>query len=107
MYADVVTGSMQSAIDEVERRREVQLAYNKEQHITPRSIEKIIRERMVEKEQKEEEINYLLTLSKKDVLLPDEKEKIVKRLSKEMREAAKDLDFETATILRDQVKLLK
>jgi len=62
---------------------------------------------MVEKEQKEEEINYLLTLSKKDVILPDEKEKLVKRLTKEMREAAKDLDFETATILRDQIKILK
>jgi excinuclease ABC subunit B len=107
MYADMVTGSMKAAIEEVERRREVQLAYNEKHHITPRSIEKIIRERMVEKEQKEEEINYLLTLSKKDVLLPDEKEKIVKRLTKEMREAAKDLDFETATILRDQIKLLK
>jgi excinuclease ABC subunit B len=107
MYADVITGSMQAAIDEVERRREVQLTYNKKYHITPRSIEKIIRERMVVKEQKEEEINYLLTLSKKDVLLPDEREKLIKKLSKEMREAAKELDFETATILRDQIRLLK
>ena len=107
MYADVVTGSMKAAIEEVDRRREIQLAYNKKYHITPRSIEKIIRERMVEKEQKEEEINYLLTMSKKDVLLPDEREKLVKRLSKEMREAAKELDFETATILRDQINLLK
>jgi excinuclease ABC subunit B len=107
MYADVVTGSMKAAIDEVDRRRDIQLTYNKKNHITPRSIEKIIRERMVEKEQHEEEINYLLTLSKKDVLLSDEKEKLVKRLSKEMHEAAKELDFETATILRDQIRLLK
>jgi excinuclease ABC subunit B len=107
MYADVVTGSMKAAMDEVERRREVQLAYNEKHNITPRSIEKIIRERMVEKEQKEEEINFLLTMSKKDIILPDEREKLVKRLTKEMREAAKDLDFETATILRDQIKLLK
>lgn len=107
MYADVVTGSMKEALDEVERRREVQLAYNEKHHITPRSIEKIIRERMVEEEQKEEELNYLLTMSKKDILLPDEKEKLVKRLTLEMREAAKDLDFETATVLRDQIRLLK
>ncbi|MGA2911394.1 MAG: excinuclease ABC subunit UvrB [Candidatus Levyibacteriota bacterium] len=107
MYADVVTGSMKAAIDEVDRRRDIQLTYNKKNHTTPRSIEKIIRERMVEKEQHEEEINYLLTLSKKDVLLSDEKEKLVKRLSKEMHEAAKELDFETATILRDQIRLLK
>ena len=62
---------------------------------------------MVQEEQKKEEIGYLLTLSKKDVILPDEREKLIKRLSQEMREAAKELDFETATILRDQIKLLK
>jgi excinuclease ABC subunit B len=107
LYADTVTGSMQAAIDEVERRREIQIDYNKKHHVTPRSIEKIIRKRMVEKEQREEEINYLLTLSRKEVILPDEKEKIIKRLTKEMRQAAQDLDFETATILRDQVKLLR
>jgi len=107
MYADVVTGSMKAAMDEVERRREVQLSYNKKHNITPRSIEKIIRQRMVEEEQKEEEINFLLTMSKKDVILPDEKEKLVKRLTIEMREAAKELDFETATVLRDQIRLLK
>ena len=58
-------------------------------------------------EEQKEEINYLLTLSKKEILLPDEKEKLVKKLSKEMRLAASELDFETATILRDQIKLLK
>lgn len=107
MYADNMTGSMKAAIEEVERRREVQLDYNKEHNITPKSIEKIIRTRLVEEEKKNEEINYLLTLSKKEVILPDEKEKLVKKLTKEMRQAAKDLDFETATILRDQIKLLK
>ncbi len=107
MYADTVTGSMKAAIEEVERRREVQLAYNKKHKITPRGIEKIIRTKLVEQEQRQEEINYLLTLSKKEVILPDEKEKIIKRLSKEMREAAKELDFETATILREQIKVLK
>ena len=107
MYADTITGSMKAAIEEVERRREIQLIYNKKHNITPKGIEKIIRTKLVEQEQRQEEISYLLTLSKKDVILPDEKEKLIKRLSKEMREAAKELDFETATILRDQVKLLK
>ena len=107
MYADTVTGSMKSAIEEVERRRETQIAYNKKHNITPIGIQKIIRTRLIEQEQRQEEINYLLTLSKKEVILPDEKEKIIKRLSKEMREAARELDFETATILREQIKLLK
>jgi excinuclease ABC subunit B len=107
MYADNMTGSMKAAIGEVERRREIQLAYNKKHHITPKTIEKIIRTRLVEQEERNEEINYLLTLSKKEVILPDEKERLIKHLSKEMREAAKELDFETATILRDQIKLLK
>ena len=107
MYADNMTGSMKAAIEEVERRREVQLAYNKKHNITPKTIEKIIRTKLIDQEQRQDEINYLLTLSKKEVLLPDDKEKLIKRLSKEMREAAKELDFETATILRDQIKFLK
>jgi len=107
MYADTVTGSMKAAIDEVKRRRETQIAYNKKHNITPIGIQKIIRTRLIEQEQRQEEINYLLTLSKKEVILPDEKEKLVKKLSKEMRQAAKELDFETATILRDQIKMLK
>lgn len=107
MYADNMTGSMQAAIDEVERRRNIQLAYNKKHNITPRSIEKSIRAKLVEQEEKKEDINYLLTLSKKEVILPDEREKLLKSLTKEMREAAKELDFETATILRDQIKLLR
>jgi excinuclease ABC subunit B len=107
MYADVVTGSMKKAVEEVERRRKIQIAYNKKHHITPKSIQKTIRAKLVEQEKHEEEINYLLTLSKKEVILPDEKEKLIKKLTKEMREAAKELDFETATILRDQIRLLK
>ncbi len=108
MYADNMTGSMKTAIDEVERRRKIQIAYNKKHNITPKSIEKSIRAKLIEQqEEKNEEINYLLTLSKKEVLLPDEKEKLIKKLTKEMRLAASELDFETATILRDQIKLLK
>jgi excinuclease ABC subunit B len=107
MYADVVTRSMKDAVNEVDRRREVQLVYNKKHHITPKGIEKAIRAKLIEQEQHEEEINYLLTLSKKEVILPDEKEKLIKNLTREMREAAKELDFETATILRDQIRLLK
>ncbi len=107
MYADNMTGSMKSAIEEVERRREIQIAYNKKHHITPKGIEKIIRTRLIDQEEKQEEINYLLTLSKKEVILPDEREKLIKKLSSEMKQAALELDFETATILRDQIRRLK
>ena len=107
MYADNMTGSMDEAIKEVERRREIQIAYNKKYHITPKGIEKSVRAKLVEEQKEKEEMNYLLTLSKKEVILPDEKEKLIKNLTKEMRKAAKELDFETATILRDQIRHLK
>lgn len=108
MYADTRTGSMDSAIKEVERRRETQIAYNKKHGITPKTIIKSIRARMVEREKEEKlSIDFLLEMGSKDVLLPDEKEAVIKKLSGEMRQAAKDLDFETATLLRDRIRLLK
>ncbi len=108
MYADSVTGSMREAIKEVTRRREIQVEYNKKHGITPKSIKKSIRARMVEKEEEpNRNIDFLLEMGNKDVLLPDEKESLLKRLSSEMRQAAKDLDFETAALLRDRIKFLK
>lgn len=107
MYADELTGSMDEAIKEVQRRRKIQLTYNKKHNITPRSIEKEIRARLVEEEeQKEEKLNLLMSLQK-EVILPDEKEKLIKKLSLEMRQAAKELDFETAAIIRDQIRMIK
>ena len=107
MYADNLTGSMDGAIKEVERRRKVQLSYNKKYHISPKGIEKSVRAKLVEEQKEKEEMTYLLTMSKKEVILPDEKERLIKNLTKEMRKAAAELDFETATILRDQIKNLK
>ncbi len=107
MYADNVTGSMEEAIKEVERRRNIQLRYNKKHNITPKGIEKKIRARLVEEEEQREGKLDLLMKLQKEVILPDEKEDLIKRLSLEMREAAKDLDFETATTIRDQIVILK
>lgn len=107
MYADQTTRSMEEAIKEVERRREIQLKYNKKNNITPRSIEKKIRARLVEEEQQKEEKLDLLMKLQKEVILPDEKEELIRRLMKEMRQAAQDLDFETAATIRDQIRLLK
>lgn len=111
MYADNMTKSMKAAIGEVERRREIQLAYNKKHNITPVTIDKAIRARLIEQQKEKEEgkpsVDFLLKMGKKDVLLPDEKEKLIKQLRKEMKSAAEGLDFETAMLLRDQVRRLQ
>ena len=113
LYADVKTKSMDEAIKEVERRREIQMAYNKKHGITPTAIEKAIRARLYEEEEDEQEstrtrpIDLVLELANKDVLLPDEREAVIKRLRKEMTDAAKNLDFETAAILRDRIRSIQ
>ena len=108
LYADNTTKSMDGAIKEVERRRTVQISYNKKHGITPKSIEKEIRERLVAKEaEKEKTIDLLLYLNKKEVLLSDEKEMLVKKLGTEMKKAALELDFETAALLRDKIREIK
>ena len=108
MYADNMTKSMVLAIKEVERRRNVQLKYNKRNNITPKSVEKAIRAKLVEEEEKEEEsMDFLITLGKKDVLLADEKEDLIQKIRAQMKQAAKDLDYETAIILRNQIKIIE
>lgn len=107
LYADKVTGSMKEAIDDVRRRRTVQVEYNKKHNITPKGIQKEIRERLVQKEAEEKEMNFLLDLSQKEIILPDEKEKLIKKLRTEMRRVAKELDFEKAAMLRDRIKILQ
>ena len=108
LYADNITGSMREAIAEVDRRRGVQLSYNKKYKISPKSIEKEIREKLVAKEEeKEKTIDLLLNLDKKEVLLADEKEMLVRKLVTEMKKAALELDFETAVLLRDKIREIK
>jgi excinuclease ABC subunit B len=103
MYADHTTKSMQQAIDEVNRRRDYQLEFNKKHNITPTSIEKGLRERLIEKIEEEEDKEVLTV---EDIPLPDRK-KIIENLEKQMQEAAALLDFETAARLRDQIKELQ
>jgi excinuclease ABC subunit B len=104
LYADNITQSMEEAIAEVERRREYQLKYNKEHNITAKTIEKEIRSKLIEREEVLEDLKPLM---EKDVLLPDEAEKLIKSLRKEMKLAAKDLDFETAAQIRDKIRFLQ
>lgn len=110
MYADKVTKSMQMAIEEVHRRRKVQLDYNQKHGIKPQSIIKPIRDRLVEDEKTEKEHDLLskeLKIIDRDNLLPDERQKLIRQLTKQMKQAAKDLDFEKAVIIRDKIKELK
>lgn len=115
LYADVITKSMKNAIEEVERRREVQLKYNKKHKITPASVEKPIREKLVAREKIYEErkqiykdfvMESVIQRAEEGSLLPEDKKKYIKVLTREMREAARFLDFERATVLRDQIKIL-
>lgn len=109
MYADNMTKSMKSAIDEVERRRTIQLDYNKKHNITPKTIEKAIRAKLVEEEAVEPEktVESLIEFGKKDVLLPDEREELLKKMRKHMNHTTSRLDFETAIRLREQIRLIQ
>ena len=105
MYADVMTDSMRNAIEETNRRREIQEAYNKEHGITPTTIKKAVRDLIaVSKAVAETEVKL-----KKDPESMSKKElkNLISQLEKQMRQAAADLDFEQAAQLRDKMIELK
>lgn len=104
MYADTITKSMKAAIDEVNRRRKYQEAYNKKHNITPVSIQKDLRERLIEKvEELDKEAGRELNI---DQIPASEREKMIKFLEEQMNQASAMLDFEEAARLRDQIKEL-
>ena len=100
MYADTITDSMRKSIDETNRRRAIQEAYNKEHGITPKTIIKDVQEVMHSKETQQMTANYL---KKKNKMSKKEKDKLLSQLEKEMKQAAKALDFERAAELRDML----
>ncbi len=105
MYADTITDSMRQAIDETSRRRELQEAYNREHNITPRTIQKSVRDLIsISKEVAQTE-----TRMEKDPesMSRQELEKLIKKVEKQMKAAAADLNFETAAELRDKMIELK
>ena len=104
LYADRITGSMQEAIDEVNRRREVQEKYNLENNINPKSIVREIAESIVDYEiEKENETNKVIKQYKNE----KEIEKEIKRLDKQIKKVAEELNFEEAIKLRDKMNELK
>ncbi len=98
MYADMITQSMQKAIDETNRRRAIQMAFNEEHHITPKTIIKPIHDVVRSKETKEMTAAYM---KKKNKMAKKDKTKMLENIEKEMKEAARVLDFERAAQLRD------
>ncbi len=101
MYADSETGSMKRAIAETNRRRKIQDAYNKANGITPKTIVKDIRAPIEITSKKEAE-----KLEKAKNMTKDQKKKLIDKLTADMKRAAKDLDFETAALLRDKIRRL-
>ncbi len=105
MYADKITDSMRLAIDETERRRKIQMDYNKEHGITPKTIQKAVRDQIsISKKIAAEELRMEKdpeSMSQKEL------EKLVSDITKQMKKAAAELDFESAAELRDKLLELK
>ena len=105
MYADTITGSMQRAIDETNRRREIQEAYNIEHGITPQSIKKKVKELIELTKVAETPASYkadrISSMTRTELL------ELASTVEKEMRQAAKNLEFERAADLRDMLAELR
>lgn len=105
MYADTITESMRKAIDETQRRREIQEEYNKQNGITPQTIHKAVRDLIsISKEISKEQVQF-----EKDPesMSKDELEELIKKVEKQMKKAASELNFEAAAQLRDEMVDLK
>ena len=113
MYADKVTDSMQAAIDETYRRRDIQQAYNEEHGIEPRSIIKSVRDLtddIVEHQQKERELALAeerAAYTTAAGMPKAELQRLINELEKQMKAAAQALEFEKAAVLRDQIKEMR
>ena len=99
MYADTVTDSMRKAIDETNRRRAIQMAFNEEHHITPKTVRKAVADLLVVSRAPDEENG--------NVMDDEEKRLVMQHLEEQMLEAAGRLDFEAAAKLRDQLLALR
>ncbi len=107
MYADRMTDSMTKAIGETERRRTMQKEYNEKHGKTPTTIQKAIRDVIRASHDSEETVTYMEKVTKGKKLTKDEKATLLLTLEKEMKDAAKALDFERAAELRDTILELK
>ena len=110
MYADRISDAMEEAISETRERRSIQMAYNLEHNITPKSIVKAV-EDILEREKAEavedEKTDIRIRKSGYNLLDPSQRRKYIKELEAEMLQAAKDLEFERAAVLRDEINDIK
>jgi excinuclease ABC subunit B len=114
LYADTITNSIREAISEVERRKEYQMEYNKKFGITPYNVAKDIKDKIVETEDTsnmQDTINLKplenLKKIKTENLTPYDKQKLIKKLDREMKKLAEDLEFEMAIAVREKIEELK
>lgn len=105
MYADTITRSMKEAIDEMERRRKIQIAYNEEHNIVPKSIKKSIQDSMAYQDKMA--LVPLVAEDEEEYMAGGNPMKLIANLEKQMYAAAKNLEFEKAAALRDKVNRLK
>jgi excinuclease ABC subunit B len=105
MYADHMTDSMNRAITETKRRREIQMAYNEAHGITPQTIQKSVRDLI--RISKQVEVTETIFDKEPESMTPKELKKAIAEVTKKMKRAAAELDFEQAAILRDQMVQLK
>lgn len=106
MYGDRITNSMEKAINETIRRRKIQMEYNKVNNIIPKGIQKNVRDLLEATKVAEEESFY--KIDKNEVVFNEEnKKELINKLTEEMKQAAKDLQFERAAKLRDEIKNLE
>lgn len=106
LYADEVTGSLEKAIDETNRRRDIQLAYNKEHGITPTTIAKEIKD-ITEQMRTEHQKTVATLIQLDEIAFKENPKKLIKEKRRAMEEAVSLLDFETAAILRDEIHALE
>ncbi len=106
LYADQSTGSMERAITETTRRREIQIAYNKKHNITPKTILKNIRDiRELMQSEHEKAVGTILAIERE--LYKKHPRKFIAEKKRQMNQAVKELDFETAALIRDEIRALR
>ncbi len=110
MYADRYSKAMEEAIEETNRRRSIQLEFNKEHGITPRTIKKAVQDILVRKKEEDRQVeSESIEIVKQgyNIIVPKERKRLIKHLEQMMLEHAKNLEFEKAALVRDEIEDLK